>query len=63
VAGADLPNTGRYLWQVPANVPPAVFLKLTVKDQAGNIAVAQTQDALLVDLNIPEFQVIGLQGR
>jgi hypothetical protein len=48
---------------VPANVPPAVFLKLTVKDQAGNIAVAQTQDALLVDLNIPEFQVIGLQGR
>jgi hypothetical protein len=63
VAGADLPNTGRYLWQVPANVPPAVFLKLTVKDQAGNIAVAQTQDALLVDLNIPEFQVLGLQGR
>jgi hypothetical protein len=59
----DLPNTGRYLWQVPAMAPPAVFLRLSVKDMAGNIAVAQTQDPLLVDLNVPEFQVIGIQGR
>ncbi len=63
IAGMDLPNTGRYLWQVPAMAPPAVFLRLSVKDMAGNIAVAQTQDPLLVDLNVPEFQVIGIQGR
>lgn len=63
IAGMELPNTGRYLWQVPANAPPSVFLRLSVKDLAGNIAVAQTQDPLLVDLNIPEFQVIGVQGK
>lgn len=63
VAGMELPNTGRYLWQVPANAPPSVYLRLSVKDLAGNVAVAQTQDPLLVDLNVPEFQVIGVLGR
>lgn len=63
IAGMELPNTGRYLWQVPANAPPSVYLRLSVKDLAGNIAVAQTQDPLLVDLNVPEFQLIGVQGR
>lgn len=63
VAGLDLPNTGRYLWQVPGNAPPSVYLRLSVKDMAGNIAVAQTQDPLLVDLNIPEYQVLGVQPR
>jgi hypothetical protein len=63
IAGADLPNTGRYLWQVPANMPPAAYLRLSVKDQAGNIAIAQTQDPLLIDLNIPEIQLLGIQGK
>ncbi|MFM7539956.1 MAG: hypothetical protein ACKO9Z_09885 [Planctomycetota bacterium] len=63
IAGADLPNTGRYLWQVPASMPPAAFLRLSVKDQAGNVAIAQTQDPLLIDLNIPEVQVLGIQGK
>jgi hypothetical protein len=57
-----LPNSGRYSWQVPANVPPSVFLRLTVRDAAGNTAVAQTPEPVLIDFSVPEVNVIGLSG-
>jgi hypothetical protein len=47
-------NTGQFSWQVPANVPPSVYLRLAVRDTAGNEAVAQTQEPVLVDLSVPE---------
>src|SRR5206468_25507 len=49
----QLPNTGRYTWQVPPKIPPKVYLKLTVRDTAGNVAVAQTHEAQLIDLTEP----------
>jgi hypothetical protein len=42
------------------NMPASVYLKLMVKDSAGNVAVAQTQEPLLIDLNIPEVNVLGI---
>lgn len=50
----QLPNTGRYTWTVPERTPPKVYLKLTVRDTAGNVAVAQTPDPVLIDLSVPE---------
>jgi hypothetical protein len=38
-------------------------MRLTVKDKAGNVAIAQTPDPLLVDLHVPEFNVLGIQPR
>ena len=49
-----LPNTGRFTWQVPANIPPTVHLRLTVRDTAGNVAVAATSAPVLIDLTEPE---------
>jgi hypothetical protein len=60
IGGADLPNTGHYVWKVPANVPPKVFLRLTVRDTAGNVGVAETQEAITVDLNEPEARFVGI---
>ena len=60
IGGPELPNTGRHSWQVPANVPPSVYLRLTVRDTAGNTAVAQTNEPVLVDLTVPEVSVITL---
>ena len=54
VGAPELPNTGRYAWQVPASAPPSVYLKLTVSDAAGNTVVAQSPEAVLVDLSVPE---------
>ena len=45
---------------MPTNVPPKVYLRLTVRDAAGNAAVAETKDPVLVDLSVPEPHLIGL---
>ena len=58
-----LPNTGRYTWQVPDNIPPKVYLRLTVRDTAGNSAVAQTPEPILIDLTVPEITNVGLSAR
>jgi hypothetical protein len=54
IGSPQLPNTGKYIWHLPASVPPSVYLKLTARDVAGNSAVAETSEPVLVDLTIPE---------
>lgn len=56
IGDSQLPNTGRYIWTVPGNMPPQVYLRLTVRDTAGNAAVAKTDRAVLIDLSVPEAQ-------
>ena len=46
----------------PDNLPMQVFLRLSVKDKAGNLSVAETPKAILVDLVEPEGQLIGVLG-
>jgi hypothetical protein len=55
-----LPNTGRFTWQVPANIPPKVLLRLTVRDTAGNQAVAKTDNPVLIDLTEPEVGQVSI---
>ena len=62
IGGGELPNTGRFSWQVPmGTVPPKVFLRLMVRDEAGNIAVAQTNQEVLIDLTEPEITIKDLR--
>lgn len=56
IGEAQLANTGRYLWQVPPNAPAKVYLKLSVRDTAGNTAVALTPEAVIIDVTPPEFE-------
>jgi hypothetical protein len=56
IGGGELPNTGEYVWQVPATIPPHVYLQLRVRDMAGNESVAQTGKPVLVDLSEPEVK-------
>jgi hypothetical protein len=51
----QLANTGRLSWKVPNTAPPKVYLRLKVQDQAGNVAVAQTGEPILIDLIVPEL--------
>jgi hypothetical protein len=50
----QLPNTGSYAWKVPANIPAKVYLKLTVRDKAGNASQAVTPEAIPLDTHVPE---------
>lgn len=54
------PNNSRYSWELPANIPSNVFLRLTARDSAGNVSYAVTPDPVLVDLSEPEGRLIGI---
>jgi hypothetical protein len=59
IGDKQLPNTGSYTWKVPEGIPPQVYLRLTVRDSAGNVAVAETQKAFPIDLVEPEAHFTG----
>lgn len=49
---AGMENTGEFAWKIERHVPNRVFLKLEVRDTAGNITVQQTPQP--VELNRPQ---------
>ncbi len=62
-----LANSGSYAWKLPANFPThKVYLKVTARDTAGNLAEATTSEPILVDLNKPsavKLNIVGGTGR
>lgn len=56
----ELPNTGRYEWLMPANLPYRIYLRLEVRDLAGNVCIAETDQPVLVDLVEPDGGLIGI---
>jgi hypothetical protein len=50
--------TGSYVWQLPERIPSRVYLKLTARDTAGNIAEAKADKPVLIDLSVPETRSV-----
>ena len=46
----DLKNNGRYEWLADRNLPDRIHLRLEVRDEAGNIAVAQTTEPIVKEV-------------
>lgn len=57
---SDWANAGRYAWKMPERLPYRIYLRLKVRDQAGNVSVAETPQPVLVDLTEPEVRIKGL---
>ena len=57
VAG-DLKNNGRCEWHADRNLPDRIHLRLEVRDEAGNIAVAQTTEPIVLTHKRPAINVI-----
>jgi hypothetical protein len=55
-----LPNTGKYSWQLPDNLPVQVYLRMRVRDLAGNESAAVTSEPQVVDLSEPEGRLTGV---
>ncbi len=53
IGPGPLPNTGRFEWCPTSEVPDQVYLRLTVRDRAGNVAVAVTPKPVLIDRTVP----------
>jgi len=51
------PNSGSYAWKLPPALPSHVYLKMTMRDEAGNVGVAVTSQPQLVDLSEPEGHI------
>jgi hypothetical protein len=47
----DIDNSGEYSWRLGREAPARVFLRLEVRDLAGNVEVRQSPTA--IDLNVP----------
>jgi hypothetical protein len=53
--------TGDFSWKVPPNTPLQVYLRLRVRDKAGNERILVTPQPQFVDLTEPEGVLIGVQ--
>jgi hypothetical protein len=58
--GGTAPLTGRYAWQMPPKLAYRIYLRVEVRDRAGNVGIAQTTEPVLVDLTVPEVEIIGV---
>jgi len=56
-----LANTGRYVWPADGRVRGDVYLRLEVRDAAGNAAVCDAPQAVALDRLIPRAQIPGPQ--
>jgi len=56
-----LRNSGRYVWQLEQSVPDRVYLRLEVRDEAGNATVFDLPDAVTVAPLRPRGRILNVQ--
>ena len=53
----DLANQGAYFWRVDSRIPPRIFIKVEVRDGAGNLSADQTREAIRVEGLVPSGKI------
>ena len=48
---AGLENTGQYAWPLKSNLPQRLYLRLEVRDAAGNVGIFETPEPTALDLS------------
>jgi hypothetical protein len=56
-------NSGRYIWSIESGMPGKVFVRLTVKDRAGNVAHVTAPDQLVIDFTRPTAHIIDVEAK
>ena len=59
---AGLPNTGQYFWEYDPRSPRQIFLRLEVRDDAGNIALDQLTEPIKVEGLEPKGHIRGFNS-
>lgn len=57
---AAAPNTGEYNWELQPNLPSAVFLRMAVRDLAGNQGFHQLEQPINIAPLIPRGRILGI---
>jgi hypothetical protein len=55
-------NSGRYVWSIEAGLPGKVFVRLTVKDRAGNVTRVTAPDQLVIDFTRPTARIVDVEA-
>ncbi len=54
---SGLENTGQYTWRPDARVPEHIYLRLEVRDEAGNVAAVEAPEAISMDHLRPTVRI------
>ncbi len=60
---SGLPNEGQYFWKVDASVPTQVFLRLEIRDAAGNYGESVTREPINIDGLVPKAHIRDLRPK
>lgn len=61
VIAGGLANTGQYFWRVEHTVPRQVYLRLEVRDQAGNVAEDRLPEVVELEGLVPRGRIRGVE--
>jgi hypothetical protein len=54
---SGLENTGNYRWRLDSRVPDRVYVRLEVRDEAGNVGAFETAEPVSLDRHRPEGRI------
>ena len=60
IVAAGLENSGQYVWQFDPRSPRNIYLRLEVRDEAGNVSTDQLTDAISIEGLIPKGRIRSL---
>lgn len=61
VMAQKLKNDGHYQWPINRDPAPLYFVRLEVRDRAGNVTSCETTDPVLVDRTEPDIHIQGIR--
>jgi hypothetical protein len=56
-----LENNGRFVWQMPKDVPYQFFVRAEAADRAGNVGADETPRPVSVDLSLPKGVIVNVE--
>jgi len=56
-------NSGRFIWALERGLPGKVYLRLTVKDEAGNVTQVAPPEPLLIDFVRPTARIVDVEAK
>ena len=56
-------NSGRFVWGLERGLPGKVYLRLTVKDEAGNVTQTPAAEPLLIDFVRPTARIVDVEAK
>ncbi|MBI3836528.1 MAG: hypothetical protein HY288_01165 [Planctomycetia bacterium] len=58
---SGLENTGSYHWRLDNRVPERIYLRVEIRDEAGNLGIYETNEPVSLDRHRPEGHIRGVR--